>query len=306
MAICLVTGGNGFLGSYIVDELVAAGHEVRVLDRFSTGSARFRSSSVTRITGAFEDDAAVREALDGAEYVYHFLSTTTPVSSDRDPVYDLESNVRRTVEFLDRAARSGVKHVYFASTGGAIYGRSASSVISEDHPTEPISPYGIGKLAIEGFLRYFKATTGMGYTAFRISNPYGPRQSPSREQGVVPIFIRRATAGLPLIILGDGSAVRDYVFVEDAARMIVGASMLPTEHRIYNIGSGVGLSVADVVRIVKQVVPRDVSIEYRPAKLTAVDRVVLDVSRYSEEFGDQACVDAVEGFRRTVESLGDT
>lgn len=304
MADCLVTGGNGFLGSYVVDELVARGHRVRVLDRFSSGVPRFQSKGVSCVVGEFQDDATLREAIDGVTHVFHFLSTTTPVKSEREPVFDLDTNVRRTVELLELASRNGVQHVYFASTGGAIYGTPDVRLVDEEHVTRPSSPYAIGKLAIEGYLRYFSRVTGVATTSFRIANPYGPRQNPTREQGVIPVFLRRAIDGRPLVVYGDGGSVRDYLYVEDAARMIVNASMRATLHDTYNIGSGTGISLMDLINLIGAILPADLQIEYRPASRTAVERIVLDVSRYHSEFeGNRPQVTLEEGLRRTAEQL---
>ena len=169
MARALVIGGNGFLGSYIVDELAARGHSVTVFDRFSGDAARFESAGITRVVGDFLNQADVARAVKGQEWVFHFLSTTTPASADDDPTVDVRTNIASSIDLLTQCVRAGVSRVFYASTGGAIYGQR-SGPATEDSLPAPISPYAIGKLAIEGYLRYFqrKTVSSRSYSGSRI------------------------------------------------------------------------------------------------------------------------------------------
>jgi UDP-glucose 4-epimerase len=285
VARCLVIGGNGFMGSYVVDELVAAGHDVSVFDRFSTDAPSYDADGVRKFAGDFLNHADVREAVAKQDYVFHFLSTTTPASADNEPTLDLRTNVAASVDLFELAVAAGVRKVYFASTGGAIYGDQNLSLISEGTLPEPVSPYAIGKQAIEGYLRYFAVRWGLDSTSFRISNPYGDRARVTRRQGVIPIFLHRIAAGQPIDVYGDGSAVRDYVYVRDVARMIVATVDRPTQFPVYNIGSGTATSLSELIGLAREVTGRSVEVRPTVAPKTYVDRAVLDISRYVAEFG---------------------
>lgn len=280
----LVIGGNGFVGSHLVDALSDLEGNVRVFDRFSDGTERYDAVAVERVVGDFMNVGELTSALSGIDRVFHFLSTTTPASAEVDPLIDVRTNVTGTIELLRACAEHGVKHVYFASTGGAIYGDVDAELVSEEAVTRPLSPYAIGKLTIEGYLRYFERVAGLRSTSFRISNPYGPRQHRERKQGVIPIFLRRALREEPLVVFGDGSMVRDYVYVADVARQIALAAEFPGEHPTYNVGSGVAYSLNQIVSVIRDVTGVSLQLEYRPAPSTYVQRVVLDTSRFQAEF----------------------
>lgn len=299
MAKCLVVGGNGFLGSHIVDELATAGHEVTVFDRFSGGNPTFTASGVRSIVGDYLDSDQLRAALPGQQLLFHFLSTTTPVTADADPTLDIRTNVAQSVELFRLAVEADVERVYFASTGGAIYGDQPTSTIPETASALPISPYAIGKQSIEGYLRYFASKHGLPSVTFRISNPYGPRQHPQKKQGVIPIFLCRVADGEPLEVFGDTSMVRDYIFAPDAARMIAATVGVATQHDVYNIGSGSGASLDDIIRLTAEVTGRTSEIVVRERPATFVQRSVLDISRYEVEFGAPELVPLDEGMRLT-------
>ncbi|MCY7304228.1 MAG: NAD-dependent epimerase/dehydratase family protein, partial [Thermoleophilia bacterium] len=236
MARVLVIGGNGFIGSHVVDGLVGAGHDVTVFDRFSTGHRLFDSTSVSQVVGDFLNRHDVAKAVAGHDVVLHFLSATTPMTAHHDPSLDITTNVAPTVELLRVCVAAGVERVIFASTGGAIYGPQGKSEYTEDDHALPVSPYGIGKLAIERYLAYFSATEGLRSVSLRISNPYGPRQHLNRKQGLIPIALRQIFQGLPVRRFGDGSMVRDYVFVQDLVAMILPFVVEPPRHSLYNLG----------------------------------------------------------------------
>ena len=296
---CLVVGGNGFVGSHLVDELVAQGYEVSVLDRFSVGVAYFQSENVERHIGDFLNVADLAAALEGIDYLFHYLSTTTPATAEDDPMLDIRTNVVGSVELFREASRAGVKRIYFASTGGAIYGDQGLGAYAESVAPAPTSPYAIGKLAIEGYLRYFESMHGIETVSFRISNPYGPRQKPTKRQGVIPIFLREVMAGRPITVYGDGSMVRDYVYVGDAAKMMAQTVDSNLTHSVLNIGSGVGYTIDEVIRTIADVTAEQIDIRYVDSHPTFVNSVVLDTSRYSREVGPVTTVKLDEGIAKT-------
>ena len=297
----LVIGANGFLGSSLVEELVRAGHEVTAFDRFSRESVL--PQGVRIVTGDFLDAGAVSAAVAGHDHVFHFLSTTTPATADGDPVKDARENVLPSIHLLEACVEAGVSRVHFASTGGAIYGDHGDEPVGESLRPQPVSPYAIGKLAIEGYLAYFSRKHGLESTSYRISNPYGPRQLSGAAHGVIPIFLDRVRRGEPVVVFGDGTSVRDYVHVDDAVRMIVQTVDRPTKHTTYNIGSGVGTSLAELLSVVESVAGHSAAVEYRPEPPTFVHHSVLDTSRYVEEFGPQHIRGLEQGIRDTWEAL---
>ncbi len=285
MADALVVGANGFLGSHLVDALAGAGHRVRAFDRFSSAEPTFSSTDVEVVRGEFLSRTDIDSAVRGQDYVFHFLSTTSPATAEADPTLDIRTNVAPTVELLESCVSHGVEHVYFASTGGAIYGPQDKGEYQETDRAQPISPYGIGKLTIENYLRYFAVMHGLASTSLRISNPYGTRQHAHKRQGLIPIALRQIAHGQPVVRLGDGSMVRDYLYVEDMVRMIVALVGKDAQHDVYNIGSHQGHSVNDVLDSLRRVTGEPVQVVDRPAPATFVDRVVLDTGRYVREFG---------------------
>ncbi|MGO4595424.1 NAD-dependent epimerase/dehydratase family protein [Leifsonia sp. 2TAF2] len=302
MARAVVIGANGFIGSHLVDGLSAAGHTVRAFDRFSSRRPTFVAPAETMV-GEFLSRGDIEAAVTGQDYVFHFLSTTTPATAASDPTLDIRTNLAQTVELLEASVHAGVRRVYFASTGGAIYGDQGKTVYSENDPTAPASPYAIGKLAIEQYLRFFRVTHGLQSTALRISNPYGTRQHPSKKQGLIPIALRQILSGKPVVQFGDGTMVRDYIYVEDLVRMIVPMVEREPEHEVYNIGSGSGHSVNEVLDALRRVTTIDFDIEERDKPATFVDHVVLDGSRYRSEFGDVDVTALDEGIRRTFAEM---
>jgi len=303
VAKAVVIGANGFIGSHLVDGLVAAGHTVRAFDRFSSREPTFVSPDVEVRVGEFLSRSDIDAAVQGEDYVFHFLSTTTPATAESDPTLDIRTNLAQSVELLESCVAAGVKRVYFASTGGAIYGQQGKGEYSEADRTLPISPYAIGKLAIENYLVYFSATHGLRSTIFRISNPYGTRQHPNKKQGLIPIALRQILAGRPVVQFGDGSMVRDYVYVEDLVDMIVPLTVTEPAHEMYNLGSGTGHSVAEVLSSLRRVTGIDFAVEERPIPATFVDRVVLDTSRYRAEFGTRPLTSLDDGIRKTYDEM---
>ncbi|KQO11119.1 UDP-glucose 4-epimerase [Agreia sp. Leaf244] len=299
MASCLVIGANGFLGSHLVDELVSRGHEVTAFDRFSSQQAAYSALGVRQIAGDFMNQSDVTEAVAGAQFVFHFVSTTTPVTAENDPTLDVRTNIASSIELFQHCVDAGVQKLFFASTGGAIYGDQPRTSFSETVSPLPVSPYAIGKLAIEGYLRYFGKKYGLDSISFRISNPYGPRQRANKKQGVIPIFLSRMARGLPLTVYGDGSMVRDYLYVRDAVRMIGDTVGGDSNESVYNIGSGTGTSVSELLDVARRVTGIEPDIEVKPVPSTFLDRVVLDTSRFTSEFGYDEFVSLERGIADT-------
>jgi UDP-glucose 4-epimerase len=303
VADALVIGGNGFIGSHLVDALVGAGHNVNVFDRFSGERPLYTADGVTAIRGDFLSKADLEGALAGRDWVFHLLSTSTPVSAEGDPTFDLRTNVAQTVDLLELCVDAGIHHVYFASTGGAIYGDQGREEYAESDPALPLSPYGIGKLTIERYLDFFHATHGLRSTSMRISNPYGPRQRAFRRQGLIPIALRNVAEGQPVARYGDGQMIRDYIYVEDVVRMIIALTEKTPVESLYNLGSGRGFTVTEVLDSIRRVTGSDFAITEVPTPPTFVRKVILDTSRFDLEFGRMDRLELDEGIRRTFADI---
>ena len=254
----LVTGGAGFIGSHIVDQLLAAGHEPAVLDDLSTGSRANLPAAVPLHVADIRDRDAVAEVFAAArpEAVCHQAAQMSVSRSVREPHFDAAVNCMGLINVLDAAVARRCGRVVFASSGGVLYGE-ATAPAREDAPADPISPYGITKWVGERYLKFYAAEHGVTAVALRYSNVYGPRQNPHGEAGVVAIFLKRLLAGEPATINGDGRYVRDYVYGADVARANVLALAASAERTppgrltSLNIGTGLGTDVVEIEEMIR-------------------------------------------------------
>jgi len=296
----LVTGGNGFIGTYCVDALAAEGLEVHVYDLFERrlGALPERAGFTQ---GDLADQDRLRGALEGADAVLHLAWSGIHESSTRDPAGDVAANLLPSLRLVDACAELGVRRLVFLSSGGAVYG-SGAPAMGEEHPTDPISAYGISKLAVEKYLHLYRVQHGLEYVVLRPSVPYGPGQDAQRRQGVVSVFLHRIARGQPVEIWGDGSAIRDYFYVADLARATVAAvTRAPEGPRVFNLGGGRGYSLHQLLEILEEVTGRTPGVEYREPRKIDPPRVSLDISRAERHLGWRPVVDLREGVERTWE-----
>ena len=293
----IVTGGAGFIGSHVVDALIAQGAEVAVVDSLVHGTEENVAA------GAELHVRDIREPLDDVfdavrpEAVFHLAAQADVRVSVERPVEDAEVNVLGTVRILE-AARTHGAQVVFASTGGAIYGECVEPA-REDSECEPLSPYGTAKLAAEEYLRSYNRLYGTRHIALRYGNVYGPRQDPHGEAGVVAIFLGSLSRGKQARIFGDGGQTRDYVYVGDVARATV--STIGNEGGVFNVGTGRETSVTELYELCARVAGSDISAEHVPARLGELHRSFLDTTQAAESLGFTAMVDLEDGLRATWE-----
>ena len=291
----IVTGGAGFIGSHVVDALVAQGGQVAVVDSLVHGS----EDNV--VAGAELHVRDVREPLDDVfdavrpEAVFHLAAQADVRVSVERPVEDAEVNVLGTVRILEGARKHGAQ-VVFSSTGGAIYGECTEPA-REDSPCQPLSPYGTAKLAAEEYLRSYNRLYGTRHIALRYGNVYGPRQDPHGEAGVVAIFLGALARGEQARIFGDGMQTRDYVYVGDVARATL--ATLGHEGGVFNVGTGRETSVAELYELCARVAGSDAPAEHAPARLGELQRSFLDTTLAAERLGFTAMVDLEDGLRST-------
>ena len=301
----LVLGGAGFLGSHVAEALLRNGRAVRVFDRPNADMARLEEipRGWEYVGGDFLNEADQAEALRGVSTVFHLISTTIPATSSLNPIYDVETNLTSTLRCIELALESGVKRIVFVSSGGTVYGRPQNMPITEEHPTEPLVSYGVVKLAIEKYLRLYWRLYGLSYRILRLSNPYGPRQDIAGAQGAASVFLGHAHAGEPIEIWGDGSVVRDYIYVGDAVEGILAAEASEGPEGLYNIGSGEGVSLNDLVAHIRDAAGRDVEVRLLPGRPFDVPANVLDIGKARRDLGWSPRVPLAEGLRRTWEWL---
>ena len=298
---CLVLGGGGFIGSHVVDQLLMAGHLVRIFERPRVPCYReFPPGSVEWIEGDFQNAAVVRDTLQGVDTLIHLVSTTLPKSSNDDPVFDVQSNIISTLRLFEFAVEARVRRIVFISSGGTVYGPPSILPIPENHPTDPRVSYGIVKLAIEKYLALFHAQHGIDYVVLRVANPFGERQRVDLAQGAVAVFVDRALRQMPIEIWGDGSVVRDYIHVEDVARAFVCAVDHTGPPGVFNIGSGTGHSLNELLAQLEAMLGRKVERRYLPSRGIDVPSNVLDVSRAREHLGWAPQISLETGFGRTI------
>jgi UDP-glucose 4-epimerase len=296
----LVLGGAGFLGSHLVEALIQERCAVRIFDRTRGSSGITSGSNVEFWEGDFGNRGDVAGALKGCRTVFHLLGTTLPKGSNDDPLHDLESNLLTTVQFLELARLSDVQKIVFASSGGTVYGVPTQVPIPEDHVTRPLCSYGIHKLAIEHYLHLHESLYGIDYCVLRLANPFGERQRPDASQGAVAVFLDRALRGEEIVVWGDGSAVRDYVYVGDVTRAFCQAARHSGALKVFNIGSGHGLSVNELISSIEAFLGRTIARRYLPGRPFDVPVNVLDISRAAAHLGWSPQYSFHEGLRRTM------
>ena len=300
---CLILGGRGFLGSHLCDAIVGSGHSARVFDRPKVPAPENSPGALAAefIEGDFANPRDLDEALEGIDVVFHLVSTTLPKTSNDNPVYDLETNVVGTMHMLEAARRNAVRKVVFSSSGGTVYGDLRQVPDPESHPTDPECSYGIGKLTIEKYLHLYHTLHGVDYCILRMANPYGPRQRATGVQGAATVFLHKAMAGETLEIWGDGSVVRDYLYVDDAVDALCRAMTHVGDRKLFNIGSGVGHSLNEVISSIETVLSCEVRRRHLPGRPFDVPTNVLDIALAREHLGWQPSTALMEGLTRTVE-----
>jgi UDP-glucose 4-epimerase len=299
----LVTGGAGFIGSHVADAYIAAGHEVAVLDNFSTG----RDSNVNQAAAVHRVDLRDQPEVEKAvaafrpELVNHHAAQSEVPKSVADPGYDAQVNIVGGLNLLKACVDHGVRKVIFSSTGGALYGEPDVVPADEDHPVRPLSPYGTSKFAFEQYLGTFRRTFGLDYTVLRYANIYGARQDFAAEEGrVIAIFASRMLAGRPVTIDGTGEQSRDMLHVGDVAMANL-AVLEKGSGGTFHISTGIAVSINDLFRKLALITDYQMKPNYGPSRKGDVYRIALDNERARRELGWEPLVNLEEGLSLTVD-----
>lgn len=296
----IVTGGAGFIGSWVCEAYISEGHEVLVVDNLSTGSeenippeAEFVECDVRDHTGL---EKAFRQFR--PEVANHHAGQINVRDSVENPGFDADVNIGGSLNVLRLCAEHKTEKFIFSSTGGALYGEPENLPADESTPALPLSPYGISKLATENYVKYHSRTHGFRYVTLRYANVYGERQNPEGEAGVIGIFCENIISGKPCLIFGDGEQTRDYVHVSDVSRANLLAATLKKEG-VFNIGTSIESSVNDIASILGEVTKTGFTTVHEKQRLGEVRRISLDCSLAEKSLGWSAQVALREGLFRT-------
>lgn len=300
----LVIGGNGFIGSHLIDQLLLGGHDVRVFDiayeryRKPLANVDYRISTLDNIPDLYE-------ALLGIDIVFHLASSTVPSTSNIDTVSDINKNLIPTLNLLNLMIKLGIYRIVYFSSGGAIYGFPQTIPIIEEHPLHPISSYGILKATVEMYLFLYQRIHQLKPLIIRPSNPYGPRQGHYMAQGVVSTFLRKVKLNESLIIFGDGNSKKDYIYISD---LIKSCSKLSFSDEIgtFNIGSGNCHSINEIIATIKEVTGKEIFTVNSEMQKYDVNHFELDISKLKSVIGNFECMALSEGVKETWDWIKNT
>ena len=303
----LVLGAAGFIGTNLVKKLNKS-YEITVYDQNKTALERLyqlTNGTINIKSGNLLCNSDFNAILQGQDVVYHLISTTVPATSNKNISQEICDNVEAMAKILDDCIAYNVKKVVFLSSGGTVYGVQDSFPIREGEGEYPISSYGVQKLMNEKLMYLYHHIYGIDYRIIRLSNPYGPYQNPKGVQGVVTKTIYKALKGERIDVFGDGSVVRDYIYIDDAIDAIIKIAEGNTKDVLFNVGCGWGTSLNELFQLIEKNLGISLSVSYLPCRNVDVPVNYLDVGRYESYFGKMSRTDWEEGIRKTAEYLQD-
>lgn len=298
---CLVTGGAGFVGSHLIEQLLQDNHSVVCLDDFSAGIKKNLykvRNQIKIVEGDIRDPEVVGETVKDIDCVFHLAAQISVNRSVREPRFDASVNIEGTINLLETVCNSSVKRFIYISTGGAIYGEPEVIPASEKNKEVPISPYGISKLVGEKYVQWFHSVYDLSYTIIRPANIYGPRQDPLGEAGVISIFLGKIKNNEPLEIFGDGKDTRDYVFVKDITEICIRA-MNSSHTDIFNAGTGKQTNLLELVDIIENVTKLDARMKFCDPRPGDVNHIALDSKKAYKKLGWKPTTNLTIGMNKT-------
>ncbi|WP_131783173.1 NAD-dependent epimerase/dehydratase family protein [Legionella gresilensis] len=301
---CLIIGGGGFIGSHLVEALINQKYKVRIFNRSCNVSFTDEVlNKIEFIQGNFTNEAALISALNDCDICFHLVSTVLPKSSNIDPIYDIQTNLIGTVKLLDYAVQARVKKIVFLSSGGTVYGSPKQLPIDEDHPTNPLCSYGITKLAIEKYLELYYQLYGLNYIILRLANPYGEKQRTNASQGIIPIFLKKILRNEKVEIWGNGSIIRDYIYISDVVNALIKTIPYQGAERIFNIGSGEGRSINDILETIESSLGQPIKKHFTTGRAFDVPASVLSIDRAKQFLNWHPKISFSEGLKHTMNWL---
>jgi UDP-glucose 4-epimerase len=298
----LILGGNGFIGSHLVDKYLYEGHHVRVFDKYEE-HYRKPINGVDYRFGDFGNSGALEDTLDNIDILYHLVWSSLPKTSNDDPTFDVQSNVIETINLLEKCVQKNIKKFIFISSGGTVYGNPDLLPVNELNQTNPECSYGISKLCVEKYILLFSKLYGLDYIIARPSNPYGARQNPNGVQGAISVFLGKIKDKKDIEIWGDGEIIRDYIYIDDLVDGLYKASMSVTAHKIFNFGSGRGNTLNDIVNIIREITGIKFNVCYTEKRIFDINKIYFDISRAKEELGWEPTVPLCIGIKNTWEFI---
>lgn len=300
----ILLGAAGFVGTNLVFELAKdPANRITVVDREESYFQNIRNrqlENVTLVESQLTVDTDFEELVKGQEVVYHLISTTVPTTSNQAISEEMKANVILSANLFEACVRQKVGKVVFLSSGGTVYGKEVECPLNEKTPTNPITSYGVQKVTIEKLLYLYHYMHGLDYRIIRLANPYGPYQRPNGVLGAVTTFTYKALKGEEIQVYGDGSVVRDFIYIDDAVRGIVKIVNGNSTHHTFNLGCGYGTSIKQVLDTIQQALELPIKVSYMKARNVDVPVNYLDIKRYEAAYGALNPVSLTEGIRKTA------
>lgn len=293
---CLVLGASGFIGTNLCLALKGRVKAVRAFSRQVN-----TIEGVEGFQGDFLNEEDLIRAVRDIDVVFHLVSTNTPASSNASPMLDAQQNIIQTLKLLDACRASNVRRIIYVSSGGTVYGDASVIPTPEGSLEQPISAYGISKLAIEKYLALYEKLYGICTVSLRVSNPYGPYQYARKQQGVIGTFISKSLRNEDIEIWGDGSIIRDYIYIDDVVGALIKATIYNGGFRVFNIGSGVGVSLIDIIAILSEVMGDNLRLTYKSSRAVDVSKSILDCALAKAELDWTPSVNIRAGVLKTLD-----
>lgn len=302
----IILGAAGFLGTNLTIKLASGNNRIAIVDRekkYFEHIQKLSLKNVSIVESPLISDTDFDDLVAGYDIVYHLISTTVPATSNQRIANELAANAILSANLLDSCVRNRVKKVVFLSSGGAVYGKEANCPIKEKTITKPISSYGVQKITIENLLYLYRYLYGLDYRIIRLANPYGPYQRPNGVQGAVTTFIYKALKNEEIVVYGDGSVVRDFIYVDDAIHAILNIVDGEAKFRTFNLGCGYGTSINRLLEIISEVFHVHLRVIYQDGRKADVPINYLDINRYEDCYGKLNPISLNEGIKKTADFL---
>lgn len=306
----IILGAAGFIGTNLAKNLVkVVGNKITLVDKKEEYFSDIKKLNLPNIEikyAPLKYDDSFDKLLSGQDVLYHLVSTTVPITSNQHISQELQANVIFSANLFEACIRCGIKKVVFISSGGAVYGKRSTCPLKEDIVTYPLSSYGIQKLTIEKLLYLYNYIYGLDYKIIRLANPYGPYQRPDGILGAVTTFTYKALKNEEIIVYGDGSIVRDFIYIDDAVRAILNIVNGTDGHHIFNLGCGYGTSIKKVLDTIQEILNHDIKIIYKEGRKVDVPINYLDISKYEKYYGKLNPLSLENGIRKTIDFMKET